>query len=183
MLEYFLGVLTSITASIIYLLFQLLIRKLGRKKYNYLLGTWHGYYLIKKGELILEQKVEIKYDLFKNLNIYLEEISTSKYSYSGKLKMIEDRLYGILDGVYHPAKSFIIMILPLNRRELPSINGIFAGITQDKNPAAIKIHLSRSPKNRDDLKNEFGDGVSYIISKNDTKENALIKDIDETLKS
>jgi hypothetical protein len=183
MSDFLIGIITSFIASLIYLLFQFSFRYLGRKKYKYLLGDWYGYYLIIKDEIILEQKIEIHYSLFRKLKISIEEISASKYKYSGKLYILEDRLYANLNGIYHNAKSFIVMMLPLNRRDpLPSLNGIFSGITQDKEPASTKIHWSRSPKDKYDLLEEFGEGKNMIIFRKETKENILRKDIDNSIK-
>lgn len=184
--EYLNEILVSVvSAGIIGLMTWLYKRFLNsRPRFTPLLGEYIGYYFIKSDQLLMEQKITITLSWNFRFKIEIIEKSSAKYQYKGYLYFEDDRLFGFLKGKKHPARSFISMIYPFNRGEkIQSLNGIFAGITQDKNPAAIKVHWSRHVKSEEAIRLEFDpQQTKHIVVKKDTVENELVKDISPTLK-
>lgn len=168
-----------ITAAIIALV-RYVYFKILSNKYSYLIGNWHSYYLMKNDSLIMEQKITVKVNLLKTLSVKIEEKSVPNYIYFGKLKTIDDCVYGNLKGRHHPAKSFLVLKIPFNRKgKVPTLTGVFSGITQDKEPASVVVYWSRSDKTKAEVKKELGRNKKMIIVKGLGKENKLRTLVDE----
>ena len=174
-----------IVSGTIWVMGKLYFRFLNRHpKITPLIGKYIGYYFIKGDQLLLEQNITIEVTWYFRFKITIVEKSDAEYKYIGYLYFEDDRLFGFLKGVKHPARSFISMMYPFNRGEIvQSLNGIFAGITQEKHPAAVKVHWTRHAKLEGDIRREFDDKApKLVIVKQDTTENNLVKDINPILK-
>lgn len=178
--EVVIGIIAGLITSGIIGLIRYVYFKIIKNKYSYLIGDWYSYYLMKKDTLIMEQKITIKANLFKTLVVKVEEESVPNYIYAGKLEVIEDSIFGFLKGKYHPAKSFIVLKIPFNRKDkIPVLTGIFTGISQNKEPAAVVVYWSRTDKTKAEVKKELGRNKKLIIVKAYGKENERRIVIDE----
>lgn len=155
-----------------------------KRKYDYILGDWSGYYLSKDENYIHTIKVEIASNLIHELSILMEEKSEPNYVEKGKIEVIENVVFGSLEGKTHASKGFLMLKLPFNRKgKIPAINGIYSGINQDEFPFSTKIHFSRSPVSISGLKKEFGTHKKYIISDKEATLNIQRKTVMDNLKS
>ena len=180
----FLSVFAGLLTAVIIAFASYIRRKYLKRKYDYLIGNWHGYYLIQDNTNLLEQRIIISPYLLNKLKIVIEESTVANYTYKGKIEVVDNHIFAYLTGVNHQAKSFLVLKLPFNRKDkVPSMNGIFAGLTQNNIPAATKMHWSRNEKNLKELKKELGVGKNSIIVDIETTDNLKRLDIQENLKT
>ena len=116
-----------ILSGILYLL-NLLIKTINKKNFVFIIGNWYGYYLSKNEDFAIKQEIKITYNFLHRLKIFIEEETSANYIFKGNLEILEGHLYGYLEGINHIEKSFLVMMLPFNRKDtIPSLNGIFFG--------------------------------------------------------
>ncbi len=138
--------------------------------------------LMKNDTLIMEQKITVYTKFMQTLKVNIEENSIPRYVYKGSLKIIEDTIYGNMTGVGHPAKSFLVLKMPFNRKDkVPILIGVFTGITQNKQPASVVVCWSREKKTKREIKQELGKKKKQIIVENYGDENKIRTIIDQNL--
>lgn len=174
------SVAVEITAGIIVLglttLLGLVRKRTMRKRYDYIIGEWKGYYMGRK-DILIEQRIKISSTLF-HLRMSVAENTEAQYAYEGRLVQKEGILYGSLEGINQEDKLFITLLLPFNKRgEVPSLNGIISGIDQHKRPSSVKVHLARLTKTRTEVLMEVGRENRFISVEHDTSENSRRLDV------
>ncbi len=167
------SVVGSIIVAIIIAMIKYISQWLWRRKYVYLLGDWRGFYFSKDGKSVFEQKITISLNLLGALLVKIEEQTAANYIYQGKVKVVENSVFGYLKAKNHPGMSFFALKLPFNRRgRVPAMNGIFSGVSQKNQPASVKVHWSRNPVSSQDLKRELGTEKKYILVQNQAMANS-----------
>jgi hypothetical protein len=163
--QIFKGVVISLSTMSLVALFRYFRLKLLNTKYDYLIGEWNSYHFSRDESHIHEIKVLISLNLFGKLLITMEEKSVANYLEKGTIAIVENSVFGLLKGKAHPGRGFLILKLPFNRKgKLPAMNGLYTGLDQNNIPMSIKIHFSRNPLNKADLRKELGNNKKFIVS-------------------